>query len=245
MFVYPEPDLTPAYGSIAIGVTAIAYVAYYSIGHSVRLNQWLERQFGEAASSVRKVLWHRLSGTVLYGFIPLLVVLLVFDMPVGRFGLNNDSLARSMGWWIPVALLIITLNYFTAGNKQNLSRYPQIRASQWNYGLVLLSALSWITYLAGYEIMFRGFLLFACLGSFGYWPAIVINVALYSLAHLHKGSREIIGSIFFGFVLCYVTILLGSCWFAFLVHITLALSNEWFSLARNPEMKLVRKQAAE
>jgi membrane protease YdiL (CAAX protease family) len=244
MPVYPEPDLTPAHGSIAIGVATLACMAYYAMGHSMRLDNWLQRQFGEATAQVRKVLWHRLSGTLLYGFIPVLVVLLAFDMPVGDFGLNADHLARSVGWWIPVGVLVVSLTYFTSRSKLNLSRYPQIRNSQWNYGLILLSALSWITYLAGYEFMFRGFLLFACLGSFGYWPAILINLSLYSLVHLPKGYRETIGSVFFGFVLCYSTVLLGSCWFAFLVHSTLALSNEWFSLARHPDMKIIKNQAA-
>jgi membrane protease YdiL (CAAX protease family) len=245
MPVYPEPDLTPAHGGIAIALTVMAYLAHYSMGRSIRLNRWLRRQFDEETASVRKVLWHRLSGTLLFGFIPVLVVLLLFGMPVSRYGLNADSLARSLGWWIPVAMGVVALTYFTAGSKANLSRYPQIRTRQWNYGLILLSALSWTAYLAGYEFMFRGFLLFSCFGSFGYWPAIVINVALYSLVHLPKGSRETLGSLFLGFVLCHVTILLGSCWFAFLVHSTLALSNEWFSLAWHPEMKLAKKQATE
>jgi membrane protease YdiL (CAAX protease family) len=242
---YPEPDLNLAHGSIAIAVTTVACLAQYSMSRSARINHWLQRHFNRETASVRKVLLHRWSGTILYGFVPLLVVLLGFDMPVSRFGLNADSLARTMIWWVPVAVLIIALNSFAVKSKQHLSQYPQIRASQWNSGLIILSALSWITYLAGYEFIFRGFLLFSCLESFGFWPAIVINISLYSLVHLPKGYRETIGSVIFGFLLCYATILLGSCWFAFLTHITLALSNEWFSLAYHPEMNLVKKQAAE
>jgi membrane protease YdiL (CAAX protease family) len=245
MPVYPEPDLNLSHGIIAIAVTTIAYLAHYLMSHSIRLNHWLQRHFGKETASVRSVLLNRLSGTILYGFVPLVVVIFVFDMPVSRFGLNADSLDKSMIWWIPLAVLIIALNSLAAKNRQHLSQYPQIRASQWNSGLITLSALSWISYLAGYEFMFRGFLLFSCLGSFGFWPAIVINIALYSLVHLPKGYRETIGSIFFGFLLCYSTILLGSCWFAFLVHVTLALSNEWFSLAYHPEINLVKKRAAE
>ena len=39
-----------------------------------------------------------------------------------------------------------------------------------------------------------------------------------------------------GVLLAYATFRLGSFWFAFLVHSTVALSNEWFSLAFHPEM---------
>jgi hypothetical protein len=35
---------------------------------------------------------------------------------------------------------------------------------------------------------------------------------------------------------------LGSIWFALFIHITLALTNEWFSISFHPEMIRVKKQ---
>ncbi len=204
----------------------------------------MREQFSNRSFSIRKILLHRLSGAVLYGLMPVLIVVLVFRSPVINYGFNTDYLGKSIIWWIPLAALIVVINYFAARKKNNLAQYPQIRVNQWDSGLIFLSALSWITYLAGYEFMFRGFLLFSCLESFGFWPAIIINISLYSLVHLPKGQRETIGSVFFGFILSYLSLRLGSFWFAFLVHITLALSNEWFSIAFHPEMNRVKKQAA-
>jgi len=236
-----EPDLKLLNGSIAIAVTVLALLAYYLITFYNPINKRLQQVFNKEAVSVRKIILHRLSGAVLFGLIPVLVILLVFQMPVSNFGWHTDFLAKSIIWWIPAALLVVVINYFASRNENHLSQYPQIRIKQWNSGLITLSAISWITYLAGYEFMFRGFLLFSCLESFGYWPAIIINICVYSLAHLPKGYRETIGSIFFGFILSYSTLLLGSIWFALLVHITLALSNEWFSITFHPEMKRVKK----
>jgi membrane protease YdiL (CAAX protease family) len=244
MHEFPEPDLQLLNGTIAIAVTTIAFLVYYSITVCSKVNTRLRKQFSHRSASIRRILLHRLSGAVLYGLIPVLVILLIFRAPVSNYGSATDYFAKSIIWWIPVAVLIIGINYFASRKKNNLAQYPQIRVKQWDSGLLLLSALSWITYLAGYEFMFRGFLLYSCLESFGYWPAIVINISLYSLVHLPKGSRETIGSIFFGFILSYITIRLGSFWFAFLVHITLALSNEWFSINFHPEMNRVIKQAA-
>ena len=241
---FPEPDLQLLNGTIAIAVTTIAFLTYYSITVCSKVNTRLWKQFSHRSASIRRILLHRLSGTVLFGLIPVLVILLVYRAPVSNYGSDTDYLGKSIICWIPVAVLIVIINYFASRKKKNLARYPQIRVKQWDTGLLLLSALSWITYLAGYEFIFRGFLLFSCLESFGYWPAIVINISLYSLVHLPKGSRETIGSIFFGFILSYISIRLGSFWFAFLVHITLALSNEWFSINFHPEMNRVIKQAA-
>jgi membrane protease YdiL (CAAX protease family) len=241
---FPEPDLQLLNGTIAIAVTTAVFLTYYSITVRRKVDTRRWKQFSHRSASIRRILLDRLYGAVLFGLIPLLVILLVFLAPVSNYGSNADYLGKSIIWWIPVAVLIVGINFFASRKNNNLAQYPQIRVKQWDSGLLFLSALSWVTYLAGYEFMFRGFLLFTCLESFGYWQAIVINVSLYSLVHLPKGLRETIGSIFFGFILSYMTIRLGSFWFAFLVHITLALSNEWFSINFHPEMNLIKKRAA-
>jgi hypothetical protein len=48
-----------------------------------------------------------------------------------------------------------------------------------------------------------------------------------------------------GFIMSVVCLRLGSFWFALLVHITMALSKEWFSIRHHPDMELIRKAAAE
>lgn len=237
----PDPDSQFLYGTIAIAVVTIVFLVYYVITVSPATIRPIRRRFNPEAASVREVLLHRLAGTILFGIIPVFVILYVYQMPVNKYGTNTGTLPESIGWWIPAALLVFVVNYFASGNKSNLVQYPQIRVSLWSSGLLLLSALSWVTYLLAYEFMFRGFLLFSCLESFGYWPALIINVALYSLAHLPKGPRETLASLIFGSILSYATIRLGALWFALLTHITLALSNEWFSISRNPEMKWFKR----
>lgn len=236
------PDLKLLNGTIAIAVTTLVFLVYYLISSSNQISRRLEKKFNKEDVSIRKIMLHRLSGAVLFGFVPLLVILLVFKLPVNDFGSNKDFLAKSIIWWIPAAILVVVINYYATRNKNHLAQYPQIRAKHWSSGLSTLSALSWITYLAGYEFMFRGFLLFSCLESFGYWPAIIINISLYSLIHLPKGPTETVASVFFGFILSYLSIELGSFWFALFIHITLALTNEWFSISFHPEMIRVKKQ---
>jgi len=238
----PGPDLKLLEGTIAIAVTTLAFLIYYIITSSNQLIRKLEQKFRKKDVSIRKIMLHRLSGATLFGLIPLLVILFAFKMPVKDFGMNTVYLAKSILWWVPAALLVVVINYYASRNKNHLAQYPQIRSKQWNSGLITLSAISWITYLAGYEFLFRGFLLFSCLESFGYWPAIIINISLYSLVHLPKGITETMVSVVFGAILCYITIELGSFWFAFFVHITLALSNEWFSIAFHPEMIRIKRR---
>lgn len=226
-FPHTDPNLTS--GILSIAATILAYL----VCHFARDHGW----FGNRAS-VLGVLYRRLLGTLVFGLTPFLVIVLVFRRSVEDYGFASGSFGRSVLWWIPMAAVLVFIMYFWSRTEKNLEMYPQMRVGRWTPGLMALSALSWITYLLGYEFLFRGFLLFACLESFGYWPAVILNLCLYSLAHLRKGSGELIGSLVFGFLLCTVTLHLGSAWFAVLAHITMALSNEWFSLQRHPGMQL-------
>ncbi len=242
MIDYPGPDLNLMSGAISIAIATMAFLIYHFTVTSRRFKNRFENKFSDSDASIRKVLYQRLLGAILYGLIPFLTIILVFRRSLNHYGFSGDYLSKSILWWIPVAVVVVYLGYLGARNKKNLEMYPQIRASRWSMGLLTLSALSWITYLVGYEFLFRGFLLFSCLEAFGYWPAIIINICLYSLFHVHKGSRETFGSMLFGFLLCYLTLYLGSFWFAILAHITMALSNEWFSLSFQPDMQLIRNR---
>jgi membrane protease YdiL (CAAX protease family) len=90
--------------------------------------------------------------------------------------------------------------------------------------------------------MFRGLLFFSFIRFIGNLPAIVVNVFIYALVHIHKGFKETLASIPFGIILCLMTLSTGSIWAAFIVHIILALSNEWISFHLNPEMSIKRNR---
>ena len=57
---------------------------------------------------------------------------------------------------------------------------------------MLTEGLGWFIYLFGYELLFRGILLFPLVAAIGVWPAIGVNIALYSATHIPKGVEETI-----------------------------------------------------
>jgi membrane protease YdiL (CAAX protease family) len=136
-----------------------------------------------------------------------------------------------------LSITIATINWYSAGTKANMAIYPQIRQPIWGITLTLKSAIAWTVYLTAYEIIFRGVFLYASVTLIGFWPAVFLNVALYSLAHLLKNKREALLSIPFGFITIYLTWISGSCWYAVVLHVILALSHEWSSIRSNPDMR--------
>ena len=78
-----------------------------------------------------------------------------------------------------------------------------------------------------YEFFFRGLMLVLFSASLGVEWSIVINILLYTVIHLQKEKKEIIGCIPFGLLLCVFTIWWQSVWPAIIFHLQLATINEW------------------
>lgn len=89
-----------------------------------------------------------------------------------------------------------------------------------------MHALVFTIYLLCYEVYFRGyFLLYALRGEPLFW-VIGYNCVLYAVVHMHKGRQQTLAAIPFGILLCMVTLWTGHIWFAFSIHVMLALGIE-------------------
>ncbi len=235
----PKPDNIELFLFIsALAVTTFGFIAYQYIASPRFTQRILQREMGKPF----QVYVQRLAGAIIFGVIPLIIILLTGAEGFGGFGIKAP-VGTTFLWTLVLSALILPMNYINAPKPANLNVYPQIREGRWSLGLILGSAISWIIYLTGYEFLFRGFLFYTSLNIIGLWPAIILNTMIYSLVHLPKENKEMVGAIPLGLVLCYLTYLTESIWVAVFTHIILALSNEWFSLYKHPDMiiKRVRK----
>jgi membrane protease YdiL (CAAX protease family) len=177
------------------------------------------------------------SGFLILGVIPALAALIFFDFGPAQAGLKIGETFSLSPWIIGASLFFITLNFFNSKNAGLRTMYPELRLKKWTSGGLAIAIGGWILYLAAYEYLFRGLLLFSCLEACGPWLAAAINIALYSALHLPKGMKEAIAAIPFGALICYLTIESGSILPAILLHVLQAVSCELFCIYRNPEMK--------
>ena len=225
---------------VTILVVAAGFIAYFFLSKSKKLKNKFTEKFGTEKTLVRWIVLERLLGVLFFGVIPLATVLGVFKDQINNYGISSDNLLISTYWILGLSPIIIILGYFNCKKEDNLAMYPQIRKPVWNTQLLFLSATSWIAYLLAYEFMFRGYLFFVSVKYLSVWPAIALNIAIYSLAHVPKGIKEAIGALPLGVLLCIITVQTGNIWVAFVVHVVMALSNEWFSLWAHPGMKFVK-----
>src|SRR6185295_15057548 len=183
------------------------------------------------------MLYARLLSGFILGIIPLAYLSFSLSRITQFIHFTNPLLTLQSALLFSVFAMCMTYRF--AGRPENITVYPQVRISQWTSGFLLCNSLSWMIYLAGYEFILRGYLFFPSMQSLPMAYAILLNLALYSLAHLPKGRKETLGSIPFGLLLCILTVATGNIWDAFLIHSALALSNDIFSIKANPRMHFV------
>lgn len=226
--------------SIAILWCVIGFGSYYFLSN----NDLINRKAGILCKLLDKqgnqVLIQRLLGLFFLGAFSLLIICLLPNNSLHEYGLTFEFKSPPPWWSYSLIPVILILGYFAARKQGNLAHYPQIRSHEWTPGIIIISNMSWILFLLGYEFLFRGFLLSTSLAIMEAGPAIALNCTLYAFAHFYKGPGETFGAIPVGVLLCYLTIVTGNIWSAVILHSVMALSNEWFSLYFHPEMKIVK-----
>ena len=227
---------------LAVSWCAIGFTTYYFLSLSQGpAGRWgrLLRGFDQQGN---QIIWQRILGMVFLGIVSGIIILLFPGVGLADYGLSF-SFSSAPPWWSYLLIpLILILGYKAAFAPKNLIMYPQIRTLNWTPSLLFFSAISWVAFLVAYEFLFRGFLLHASLAIMNPYAAFALNCSLYALAHLYKGPAETFGAIPVGIVLCYLTLVTGNIWAAVILHSLMALSNEWFSIAAHPDMKLSKSR---
>lgn len=212
----------------------ILYTAYhYGLSKEFLCRLLQRRGWEDERAQAGGVLLSKVLGGLLLGAGGV-ITLAALGEPVGASGITTADPMRTLIWAVapmPVLLPIVALS---ARKPAMHVQYPEIRAARWSPALTLASAGAWIAYLLGYELFFRGFLLFGMSRHIGVWPALAIGTALYVFVHLPKPAPETIGTIIMGFGFGAMAIYSGSFIAPFLLHATIAITSETSAARSHP-----------
>jgi membrane protease YdiL (CAAX protease family) len=225
---------------LAIGTVTIGFIIYYFVMASPKLEARFHTRYGAEEGQARWIVFSRFWGGFWLGVPSIVLPVLCLDATPGDYGMSFSMNGDALFLTAILCPLLILINIFRAGKPNNLEHYPQIRKKEWDIYTFGGSSIGWIVYLLGYELCFRGFLLFACAQVLGVWPAIAINASIYSFAHFFKGIGETVGAIPFGIIISVISLWTGNFMVAFLVHCSLALSNQTVAFLAHPDMKWKR-----
>ncbi len=238
MILFYEWDPAHFESVLSIGLTVLCFSIYWFVTMNPKIKTRFFTNQQEEKAWINYVLFQKLTGVLFLGIIPLLVVLTTTDYSASDLGINLKHPLQSLTYIAVIGIMILLLNYFAGKNPERLKDYPQMRIANWTKKILAINVTAWFLYLLAYEVLFRGVLLFLCYDTFGFWPAVSINIGLYATTHIPKGVGETFGTIPYGLVLCFITISTGSILVAFATHLIMALSNDLFSIYHNAEMKI-------
>ena len=227
--------------SLPLLLTLVFFSIYWFTSKSEKIKKRFYDKYDHDQASLKHIFFTKYFGFISMGILPTIFCLFFLpELTLADLGLTfiYKTAQFSIFWISGLSILIIPLVYFSAKKPKNLVNYPQIRAKVWTKKMIFINALGWFLYLFGYEFLFRGVLLIPLIEPLGMWPAIAINIALYSATHIPKGLDETVGAIPLGFVLCLLTISSGTIWIAFIVHVVMAWTNTFTALKFHPEMNL-------
>jgi membrane protease YdiL (CAAX protease family) len=222
--------------------TLIFFYIYYYVAHSEYLKNRFKKD-QKARSELKLFMIRKILGFSVLGLVPG-VIYFSFLEPDNSFGDFFTGEFPSSIYTILILVCIIILLTF-ANQKSNPQRSSlQMKIADWTPTLFGINAFGWIIYLLGYEFLFRGILLFECYESFGFWPAIAVNVVIYSAIHMINSKDEAIGALLFGAIACYFTLCYGTIFIPIMMHIALSLSSDYFSIRINKNLKFVKSKTS-
>lgn len=227
--------------NLALILFMVGFLFWFYGSRSEWLNQSLIRRFGPDWGQAYQVLVKRFMGFLFYGLIPVVVLLSTQTYGWKDYGVSAHIPVEAWYWILILSPVLAGATWLGARKPDSQNMYPEIRLKSWNWMTFTLSILGWAVYMLGYEFMFRGFLLFAGARAVGVWPAIIISTILYALIHVPKNMQEAIGAIPLGILLCIITFRTETIFVPMVVHIIMAIANNWFSLKYNPEMQLEKR----
>lgn len=217
----------------------IFFVIYWFTMKSEKIKKRFYDKYDFDEASTKHIFFTKYFGFISMGIAPTIVCLIMIpEVSLADYGLTfiPETTMFSIIWTVGLSALIIPLASISARKPKNLVNYPQIRAKSWTRKTYILNLLGWALYLFGYEFLFRGILFIPLVEPIGLWPAIAINIALYSATHIPKGLDETIGAIPLGLGLCILTLASGTIWIAFLVHVAMAWTNSLTALKFHPDI---------
>lgn len=236
-----KPTLTG--GILPIYLALIGFVIFWFVSKSEKVKARYFERYDHDTAWLRFIYMTKWLGFMSMGMLPFLVLYCVDPTKgLAYYGVNfrTDTLLFNLIVTIGLLLIVIPLAAFSAKKEKNLVNYPQIRAKVWTTKTFRLNLIGWAVYLIGYELLFRGLLLFPLVEAYGIWLAIAVNVALYAATHIPKGLDETIGAAPLGFLLCLLTLMAGNIWIAVLVHIGMAWTNSLTALKHHPDIHFRR-----
>jgi uncharacterized protein len=181
----------------------------------------------DADESVLPVYAHWAASFVVLGLTGLVVGRFVLKLPLRDMGLGLGDLRLGLeGALVTYVIFAAPVVLGGSGMADVGAEYPLSKAAAASWSALAVSSLLYGVYYVGWEIHFRGFMLFGLARKLGAWPAILVAMVPSVLVHAGKPPGETFGAIFAGLVWGWLAFESRSILGPLLAHWALGITND-------------------
>jgi membrane protease YdiL (CAAX protease family) len=183
---------------------------------------------GHAGTDLVQVAFSRVMALIALGIIPMLIIKFGLRDRLSDYGLALHAPKFNGLFALFGACFVVLLSFLASRQPGFRAIYPEVRDAAGAPRLLFISSLFYVLYYLGYEMFFRGYLLFGLEQRLGPASAILVTTLATTLVHITQPAGEYLGAFVAGLVAGYVVLRTRSIWGFFLVHVIAGLSLDVF-----------------
>ncbi len=211
------------FGSISFAINSLNNLGLTSFGD--RLANYLSELADPKFFSLRYWVWVNL---VCYFILPALAIKFILKQNLKDYGLSFRSVFKEWKLYLAIYSLMLLLVSLVSMSQEFQTMYPFYKP-QPLMPKFLFWHLHYLVLFFSVEFFFRGFLLHGLKHRFGFYSIFMMTLP-YCMIHYGKPLPETLGSIFAGVVLGALSLKTNSMWFGVLIHYSIGLTMDIFSL---------------
>ena len=220
--VIPKEELKP----IAILFLSVLILAVHKSFGSI---QFAYTNF-PGITEFNAVIFMFISTFILLGFLPIILIRILFKESLKDYGISLGNWKQGIKYvliiFLPIAAFVL---YPSIYNQEMLNFYPQSKDVINSTNLFIkFEAIRVILFYTGWEIFFRGFMLFGMRKYVGDAMAICIQIIPSCLWHIGMPTGEIFASIFGGIIFGVLALKTGSILYPYILHCLIGIGLDLF-----------------
>lgn len=177
-------------------------------------------------------LYYHINTLVLLGLLPLLALRLVFGMPFTDLGIMVGDWRWGTRFFLISALLGTPLVWLASSDPAFQAEYPLTKQAGESIITWSLWAGTYLIYYIGWEVYFRGVLLFGLCDRVGVSGALLFQTAVSTLVHIGKPFTEIVAAVPGGILLGAAALRSRSVVWPLLLHWYIGMAMDVFAFHR-------------
>lgn len=209
---------------VLLGSAPVLYMLYFYGGNGDVLAALLRN----SPPDLLRVGFSRVVAFVTLGLLPVFIIRFTFHNRLANFGLVLCEGKYNLFFILIGVPVVLLMTWLSAHAVDFRLIYPEVRSAINTPHILLWSSLFYLLYYVGYEVFFRGYLLFGIEQRLGSWPAILITTLATTLVHINRPAGEYAAALVAGFVFGYVALRTRSLWGVFVLHAVAGLSLDLF-----------------